>query len=238
MMKRVSKTKHKSRQAFTLVELIVVLVILAVVAAMLVPALVGYIKRAKRDKYVDNAHYALVACQSVMSELYANDANYTQVYLDKPDVAIKNNANWFDGVNEKWGTKVLQLMDRQRGVNEPYVLVFGVGRSEDYCEMSKTQQHTVYYLAYIENEDAPAIFYINGEWMYKYPRNTNNKGKVIANHSFKGTTIRNTIVKDSANIPLQFYIVSNGTKISPTESNFWTGKTAKSLLSHSEGMAD
>lgn len=50
MIKRVTKTKHKSRRAFTLVELIVVLVILAVVAAMLVPSLIGYIDRTKKDK--------------------------------------------------------------------------------------------------------------------------------------------------------------------------------------------
>ena len=238
MMKRVTKTKHKSRRAFTLVELIVVLVILAVVAAMLVPALTGYIKRAKRDKYVDNAHYALVACQSVMTELYGNNAGYTQTYLDADNVKIKNNANWYDGTNKEWGTKVLKLMDRQRGVNEPYVLVFGVGRSEDYCKMSSVQQYTVYYLAYIETEDAPAIFYVNGEWMYKYPRNTSNKGKVIANYKFGSETIRNTIVKDGANIPLQFYIISNETNISPTQATFWTGDKTKSLLAHSEGMAD
>ena len=51
MFKRIAKTKHKSRQAFTLVELIVVLVILAVLAAMLVPALTGYIKKTKKEKY-------------------------------------------------------------------------------------------------------------------------------------------------------------------------------------------
>ena len=43
-MKKVSKS---SKKGFTLVELIVVLVILAILAAMLVPALTGYIKRAR-----------------------------------------------------------------------------------------------------------------------------------------------------------------------------------------------
>ena len=67
MLKRVSKTKHKSRQAFTLVELIIVLVILAVIAAMLVPALTGYIDRTRKEKYYTNAHYALTAAQATIS---------------------------------------------------------------------------------------------------------------------------------------------------------------------------
>ena len=76
MIKRVTKTKHKSRRAFTLVELIVVLVILAVVAAMLVPALIGYIDITKKDKYLNNTHYALVASQAVMTELYGLGSDY------------------------------------------------------------------------------------------------------------------------------------------------------------------
>ena len=39
--------KRKKDKGFTLVELIVVLVILAILAAILVPALLGYIDRAK-----------------------------------------------------------------------------------------------------------------------------------------------------------------------------------------------
>ena len=52
MFRRIRKTDHKCRQAFTLVELIVVLVILAVIAAALIPALTGYIKQARRAKYI------------------------------------------------------------------------------------------------------------------------------------------------------------------------------------------
>lgn len=40
--------KHK-KNGFTLVELIVVLVILAVLAALLVPALTGYIDKARKS---------------------------------------------------------------------------------------------------------------------------------------------------------------------------------------------
>ncbi|MBQ1326631.1 MAG: type II secretion system protein, partial [Eubacterium sp.] len=40
----------KNNKGFTLVELIVVLVILAILAAVLVPALLGYIDKAKKKK--------------------------------------------------------------------------------------------------------------------------------------------------------------------------------------------
>ena len=44
--------KKNTKRGFTLVELIVVLVILAVLAALLIPALTGYIDKArKRDVY-------------------------------------------------------------------------------------------------------------------------------------------------------------------------------------------
>ena len=47
---KMKKTRKSSKKGFTLVELIVVLVILAILAAMLVPALTGYIKRARQEK--------------------------------------------------------------------------------------------------------------------------------------------------------------------------------------------
>ena len=43
MVRLTNKVHRRGKRAFTLVELIVVLVILAVLAAMLVPALTGYI---------------------------------------------------------------------------------------------------------------------------------------------------------------------------------------------------
>ena len=236
MLKSISKSRHKSRQAFTLVELIIVLVILAIIAAATIPALTGYIKKAKREKYVDTVHYALEASQAVMTELYGAGDGYTPTYLDANSVVIKNNVNWLNGTNQIWGDRVLALMDRERDVNDPYVFIFGVGRSEDECKMSFGQQYTVYYVAYIEDSDSPAVFYINGEWMYEYPRNTNNKGTIIANHKFGSNTYRNTIVKNGANIPLQFYVVSNHSSHTPVETAFWTGNS-DSLLSHSQGMA-
>lgn len=62
--------KSRNDKGFTLVELIVVLVILAILAAILVPALLGYIDRARESQIVLNAKSALTAAQAEMSQLY------------------------------------------------------------------------------------------------------------------------------------------------------------------------
>lgn len=62
----------KNRRGFTLVELIVVLVILAVLASLLIPALTGYIDRAKRDQVVAETRMLHEAVQTVASEAYGS----------------------------------------------------------------------------------------------------------------------------------------------------------------------
>lgn len=63
----------KEKKGFTLVELIVVLVILAILAALLVPALTGYIDRANNEKIIAETRQAVMAAQTIASEEYANN---------------------------------------------------------------------------------------------------------------------------------------------------------------------
>ena len=77
MRKRLEALK-KDQKGFTLVELIVVLVILAILAALLVPALLGYIDRARTSKYLEEARSIYTAIQAVQDEKYAkNDPPYS-----------------------------------------------------------------------------------------------------------------------------------------------------------------
>ncbi len=64
----------KDEKGFTLVELIVVLVILAILAAILVPALLGYIDRARNGQYLEEAHSIYTAIQVLEDEKYAKNA--------------------------------------------------------------------------------------------------------------------------------------------------------------------
>ncbi|WP_337612357.1 prepilin-type N-terminal cleavage/methylation domain-containing protein [Agathobaculum sp.] len=65
--------KRRSRKGgFTLVELIVVLVILAILAALLIPALTGYIDRAKEKNVIAETRQCVMAAQTLYDEAYAN----------------------------------------------------------------------------------------------------------------------------------------------------------------------
>lgn len=65
------KTWKKDRKSgFTLVELIVVLVILAILAALLIPALTGYINKAKEKQITAETRQAVMAAQTLVDEYY------------------------------------------------------------------------------------------------------------------------------------------------------------------------
>lgn len=69
--------KLKNKKGFTLVELIVVLVILAILAALLVPALTGYIDKARDESIIAETRSAVVAAQTIVSEDYGQGVDVT-----------------------------------------------------------------------------------------------------------------------------------------------------------------
>ena len=84
--------KMKNQKGFTLVELIVVLVILAILAAMLVPALTGYIDKANDQKIKAATRQVVMAAQTEVSEAYASKTltNNTKITITGGDAADIN----------------------------------------------------------------------------------------------------------------------------------------------------
>ena len=62
----------RGRGGFTLVELIVVLVILAILAALLIPALTGYIDKSKKSQVIAETRMLHQAIQTELSDFYGS----------------------------------------------------------------------------------------------------------------------------------------------------------------------
>ena len=88
MMEKMIALQQKRRSkkgGFTLVELIVVLVILAILAALLIPALTGYIDRAKEKSAVAETRQIVMAAQTITDEVYGEKSKVAHT-----DVAAAN----------------------------------------------------------------------------------------------------------------------------------------------------
>ena len=73
-----NKLKKNNKKGFTLVELIVVLVILAILAALLIPALTGYIDKARDKQIIAETRQAVMAAQTLVDEKYATKTNRSE----------------------------------------------------------------------------------------------------------------------------------------------------------------
>lgn len=80
----------KNRRGFTLVELIVVLVILAILASLLIPALTGYIDKARRDQVVAETRMLHEAVQTVAGEAYASNEWQSDIISSLMTIASKS----------------------------------------------------------------------------------------------------------------------------------------------------
>lgn len=102
--------KMKNQKGFTLVELIVVLVILAILAAMLVPALTGYIDKANNEKIIAATRQVVMAAQTEVSEAYASKTlKQTTITIAGSSVTYTQNAGTESDVSGKNIVKLAEV---------------------------------------------------------------------------------------------------------------------------------
>jgi prepilin-type N-terminal cleavage/methylation domain-containing protein len=65
--------KKNGKKGFTLVEVVVVILIIAILAAISIPALTGYIDKAREKQLLADGHTIQVAMQTIITEAYANN---------------------------------------------------------------------------------------------------------------------------------------------------------------------
>lgn len=85
------KNRKNNKKGFTLVEVIVVLVILAILAAIMIPALTGWIDKANKKTAVVEARTVLLALQTEVSENYATQTNTTAIKVENKKILAYGN---------------------------------------------------------------------------------------------------------------------------------------------------
>lgn len=109
MLKKLKKNKKKG---FTLVELIVVLVILAILAALLIPALTGYIDKAKEKSITAETRQTVMAAQTITDEVYADASTPTDA---------SGITTWQTGTDEKPAKLTKENVAKLAEVNKEYI---------------------------------------------------------------------------------------------------------------------
>jgi prepilin-type N-terminal cleavage/methylation domain-containing protein len=182
--------KNNKRRCFTLVELIVVLVILAILAALLIPALTGYIDKAKKNQVIAETRMLTQAAQTELSSLYATDEFAAQNAYSSFTVASRDGSALPLMVSDKQLlTNLEERYDEIVNLSEvPSLKSGGKGYFFIIADHSAKIQFTVYndgksyYGIYCE-EDGSLTAYRNNEVPY-YDDMRSYDGKIVCTNIY------------------------------------------------------
>ena len=150
-MVKKSWEKKVDNKGFTLVELIVVLVILAILAAILVPALLGYIDRARGSQILLNGKSVLTAAQAEASNAYGTAGT-------KEDGTSQTIADIFDDTKKGIPQKIATTADLPVGAS--FVIAMAADPKEASSEYhSSWTVKEVYY-----QQDGKAAYFDGTSW--------------------------------------------------------------------------
>ena len=165
----------KSRKnGFTLVELIVVLVILAILAALLVPALTGYIDKARQSAVIAETRSILQAVQTEVSELYGKNEYAEQLASSSFTIAAKDNKAMSVSVQKLTGLK--DRYDEIVNLAEVPSLTNGTGKF--FCLVDRSGK--VYLLVYDDGKGEIGIYFAETQ---EYMAVKTSEGYNIDNYS-------------------------------------------------------
>ena len=140
------KLKKNNKKGFTLVELIVVLVILAILAALLIPALTGYIDKAKEKQIIAETRQIVMASQTLLDEAYAKGNASTTITFADQGVDLTGNAIVI-GVKQAVTGQDVNTTTVQ-GLSEVTGLTYGTNVSIDVSATDKGKIGIVVYTAH------------------------------------------------------------------------------------------
>lgn len=145
--------KLKNKKGFTLVELIVVLVILAILAALLVPALTGYIDKAREQSLISQGSMVLTAAQATVSESYGNG----DVIVENGTVKLKTGLTAESDGYKAIQNQINQLAEVKQGASWAFTV-----KVDDTIANATYKAVKIEKLYYSDGKNA--VCYDNGTW--------------------------------------------------------------------------